>query len=90
MVDAGGVRRRKLDGPDYVGRDGNIARSDDERLLDELRRRPGSPTYAIANSIGLRGQTALVRRRLRRLEERGLVRSGVGQYFPTYVSWWAR
>lgn len=98
MVDAGTHRRRRLsgptpgslDGPDYVGRDGNVERSLDEQLVDEVRRRPGSPTYAIANGVGLRGQTALVRKRLRRLEDAGRVRSGAARYFTSMISWWAR
>lgn len=68
----------------------NVEKTTDELLLEEMRRRPGSPTYALANSVGLRGQTALVRRRLRRLEAEGRVRSGTGRYFTSMVSWWAR
>ena len=62
----------------------------DELLLEELRKHPGSPTYALANSVGLRGQTALVGRRLRRFEAEGRVRSGVGRYFTTSLGWWAK
>ena len=69
---------------------GNVEPSLDERLIQELRARPGSPTYAVANGVGLRGQTALVRKRLRQLEAQGLVRSGVGPYFRFMISWWAR
>lgn len=62
--------------------------SDEQRLLQEVRRKPGSPTYAIANGIGLRGQTALVRKRLKHLEAAGKVRSGSGPPFVFQLSWW--
>lgn len=63
--------------------------SEEERLLQAVRDRPGSPTYVIANRIGLRGQTALVRRRLKRLEADGKIRSGTGDHFVFWLSWWA-
>ncbi|WP_337186672.1 hypothetical protein [Phenylobacterium sp.] len=67
----------------------NIEPSEDELILDALRKRPGLPTYVVANSIGARGQTARIRRRLRRLEEHGLVRSG-SDIYATMICWWAR
>ncbi|MDZ4370105.1 MAG: hypothetical protein U1C74_01615 [Phenylobacterium sp.] len=68
----------------------NIEATEDELILEVLRRRPGQPTYVVANSIGCRGQTARIRRRLRRLEAQHLVRSGADIYATSMICWWAR
>jgi hypothetical protein len=60
----------------------------DHSLLALVKSQPGSPTYYLANSTGMGGKTAVVRRRLKVLEAAGKVRSGFGRYYSHMLCWW--